>query len=167
MEYYVYLHFFLDFATKNNLKSETVKNPLLNFSLSQFSEDSQQIVKYYNSFGDMIDVVRYFLDYVWDYIMILNGRDPHKYYHELGYDNRLSLMVNHINQIKTKDCFGILEKKINILNLIKEISKKGLILLDKWKKEVKFIKKQMSNILYRNKQKPKLAWIRKLVALLY
>ena len=47
------------------------------------------------------------------------------------------------------------------MNLIKEITQKGLIVLKEWKKEISIFKNQLCNILYRNK-KAKNAWIRKL-----
>jgi hypothetical protein len=57
--------------------------------------------------------------------------------------------------------FDRLAERLSIIDLSKDIAKKGIVVLEKQKKEIIHIKNRMHNVLYRNK-KAKVAWVRKL-----
>ena len=85
-------------------------------------------------------------------------------------DNRIKNIINVLNDPnfksnfieKNNSNFWIdLHEKSKIIETLKDIAKKGLVVLNAQKKELVYIKNQIRNVMYRNK-KAKCAWIRKL-----
>lgn len=182
-DYYAYIYFFMKYVKKNNLNISRIKNPIATFNKQNLISDHYEP----SSVGNAI---LYLMDYVWDDAMGLPDNFDYKhkpsiYLNQIHqthseiqsqYNNidRTKYTVN-MPEINNPKIFSILidgmpvdniyfmnlDERTKILNFMKDSAKNGIVVINKYKKEIDMVKDQIYNILYRNK-KAKTAWIRKL-----
>lgn len=212
---YSYIYFFLDHSKKNNLDTVKIKNPLLFYNQTNLLDEQKYISTQYSSLSYIINVLQYFMDFVWDNAITICNNDSSLNWNNLEYEPRFSLFINNFHLINNKNStkcdtnnesirsdriqniinainttgvtpsiiesiddsshpqkgkvdgetnniyFDELTERARVIDLLKDVTKKNIVLLNKQRKEVLDVKKKIYNILYRNK-KAKTAWIKKL-----
>ena len=167
-EYYAYIYFFINYLAEHKLSIDAVVNPLINANLNITTTS-------------LVNLMEYLMDYVWDCSM--TSGNPDIVSRSLGYDDRPSIIINRIHAADTSKvtketviinalannhvldlAMDELEEHDTIINLLKDIAAKGLILINQQKNELNAFQTKLYDILYRsgNQCQAKSAWIRKL-----
>jgi hypothetical protein len=151
LDYEFILEFF-SYANQYDLNSKTLINPITNLD----NIVNRVIVE------NKSDILVQLSDYVWDCVMDINSTN----FDGFGFDLKPTQIINNFNlkhnmHHDTSSISKYVFERSEIINFVKDICHKSIVLIDIRRRELIKLQNQIYNILYRNKS-AKSAWIRKL-----
>jgi hypothetical protein len=188
---YPFIKKFIDIALDYNFNTDDIINTVYLITRKDFLNDQQFINTQYNGFNNINNLLEYFLDWIFDYVMSVQNEDPSLFVKQILLPNRITLTFNQINLYYDKllmDYFESSEQLINelesnndnyydlidyyyftqrkkeqteIIAYMVDTMNRTIELLLKRSNELIQMKNSLYNVFYRNINS-KNAWIRKL-----
>ena len=143
---YEFILDFFSYANQYDLSSKSIINPIINNIVGR----------------NKSDILVQLLDHIWDCVMDINLTN----FDGFGFDLKPIQIINNFNlkhniNHNIPSISAYIFERSEIINFVKDICHKSIVLIDIRRRELIKLQKQIYNILYRNKS-AKSAWIRKL-----
>ena len=152
---YSYIFDFYTYVSNNNISIETMKNPLTGFNNTNLVNDGAFITDYYKSFSRLKNLLEYFMDVCWDYVMCLCEKSPFNVENLFGYSLRPTQIINQIYMTSYDEIQSNLDGLNDNLFVTAKINFDKLSeFFNKMIREDYFRRKKLDNVLDKNKINP-------------